>query len=172
MICSVHRKCTCVLLRRGWPYQCANLNFPTLAFTYILLGLVKTLKNDHVWAASITGADAYIRKLFKTKDVFERRMSAGWVWSFLLWRRFAQKCGQNHCPRKFHFWMTYVAQKTSLLKLPVASIFPCFYLIHSSKKHYTPVNPRSNSRFEYSALALSARLQDTVTKIKRWLCDV
>ena len=72
--------------------------------------------------------------------------------------------------------MTYVAQKTSLLKLPVASIFPCFYLIHSSKKHYTPVNPRSNSRFVYSALALSAfnvaRLQDTVTKIKRLLCDV
>lgn len=31
--------------------------------------LVKALKNDHVWAASITGADAYIRKLFKAKDV-------------------------------------------------------------------------------------------------------
>ena len=25
-----------------------------------------TAQNDHVWAASIAGADAYIRKLFKT----------------------------------------------------------------------------------------------------------
>ena len=72
--------------------------------------------------------------------------------------------------------MTYVAQKTSLLKLPIYSIFPCFYLIHSLKKDYTPVNLRSNSRFVYRALSLRAfniaSLQDTVTKIKRWLCDV
>lgn len=65
-----------------------------------------------------------------------------------------KKCGQNHCPRKVHFWTTYVAQKTSLLKLPIDSIFPCFHLIYSLKKHYTPVNPRSKSRFVFSALSL------------------
>jgi len=181
------------LLSRGRLYQCANTNIPTPAFTHILVRPVKTLKSDHVWAPSITGAEAYIRKLFKAKDVFERRMSAGVdvvfsplicldVTKFVLLGLYSygddllKNVGKTTAQEKSTSGWPRSLKKTSLLKLPIDSTFPCFYLIHSLQKHYTPVNPRSNSRFVYSALSLSlfnvARLQDTVTKIKRWLCDV